>query len=182
MSHIGNQKIVLPDGVSATFDQHKITVSGPKGTLELVLPSGIEVEQNGNDLIINRDGDSKQVRANHGLARALIANLVTGVSAGWSKKLIYHGVGYRAGLQADGKLELNVGFSHPVIITPPAGISLSVGKNDIIVSGIDKQLVGEIAAQIRRVRPPEPYKGKGIRYAGEIIKRKVGKTAAKTTA
>lgn len=179
MSRIGRKPIKIPEGVKVVVGKDKITASGPKGELVVDLYSRLKVEQSNGVVVVTREGESKKVRSLHGLLRSLIANAVAGVSEGFSKELEMVGVGYRAKLEGR-QLVLTVGFSHPVKITPPPGIEFAVEKNTkITISGIDKQLVGETAAKVRKVRPPEPYKGKGIRYKGEVVRKKPGK-AAKT--
>lgn len=176
MSRIGKQPISLVPGVKVQVDSGMVTVTGPKGTLsrEVVNPN-ILIEQEDGTLVVSRANDEKRQRSMHGLYRTLIANMVTGVSAGFTKTLEIQGVGYRVQKQGNNIL-LNVGFSHPVEVSPPVGITFDVeGNNRILVSGIDKEQVGQIAANIRKVRPPEPYKGKGIRYQGEVVRRKAGK-------
>ncbi len=175
MSRIGNAPIQIPAGVTATKTGGKIVVNGSRGQLELSPDLRISVEINDGILQVKRKNEQKVVKALHGLTRSLIANMVTGVTEGWSKNLELVGVGFRAQGNGD-KLTLAVGYSHPVEIIAPTGIEFEVSDNTkITVSGIDKQLVGEMAAKIRKVRPPEPYKGKGIRYEGEYIRRKAGK-------
>lgn len=177
MSRIGTQPISLPEEVTATVDGRKVMVKGNKGELEQVLPKGIEAKVAENHIIINRKNDQRQTRAFHGLARSLVSNMVTGVSQGYAKKLELIGTGYRAKKQGD-KIVITVGYSHPVEVTPKEGLNLDLeGDTIIVVSGIDKQRVGHLAAEIRSIRKPEPYKGKGIRYEGEIIRRKAGKAA-----
>jgi len=179
MSRIGNKIITLPKEVTATIDGKHIVVSGPKGSLEFTIHRDMEVQLDGSELVVVRPTDSKQHKALHGTTRALINNMAIGVSEGYTKKLQMIGVGYRALLQGD-KLIISAGFSHPVELDIPAGLTVEVPKNTVInVSGIDKQLVGEFAANVRGVRPPEPYLGKGIRYATENVRRKEGKTAKK---
>jgi len=175
MSRIGKAPIPVPSGVEVSIEDRHITVRGPKGTLERDIPGSITVRQDGDQLVVERPDDERQTRAMHGLVRSLVNNMVVGVTQGFQKVLEIQGVGYRA--QMEGKtLVLNVGFSHPVRVEPPEGITYSVeGTNRFTVAGIDKQLVGEMAARIRGIRPPEPYKGKGIRYEGEVIRRKAGK-------
>jgi large subunit ribosomal protein L6 len=176
MSRIGKQPIPLAQGVKVQFEDSVVTVTGPKGTLsrEVVNPN-IRITQDDGSLVVTRTDDLKEQRSMHGLYRTLIANMVTGVSSGFTKTLEIQGVGYRVMKQGN-NLQLSVGFSHPVEVSPPAGITLDVeGNNRIIVSGIDKEQVGQVAANIRKVRPPEPYKGKGIRYQGEYVRRKAGK-------
>lgn len=187
MSRIGKRPIPLPKNVTLAVEGQQVTVKGPKGQLSRVLPAEIRVVQEGETVLVQRRDESRAARERHGLCRTLIANMVEGVAQGFTKKLEIQGVGYRA--QQEGKsLVLSVGYSHPVEIAPPDGITLEIedsqGKkvqqgNIILVSGIDKELVGNLAAQIRSVRPPEPYKGKGIRYLGEFVRRKVGKTGKK---
>lgn len=167
--------IPITDSVTVSQTEGKIVVSGPKGSLELVIPKGIAVRQQDLSLVVSRASELSKVKALHGLTRALINNMVLGVTEGWSKKLELIGVGYRAAL-IDNKLTLNVGYSHPIEVVSPSGIEFQVADNTkITVSGIDKELVGKIAAKIKSVKKPEPYKGKGIRYAGEYIRRKAGK-------
>lgn len=174
MSRIGKQPILLPSGVNINLlDSTLVQVQGPKGTLELSLPEGITFEVSEGQAVTMRKSDD--YRAAHGLFRSLLFNCVTGVSKGWQKDLEINGVGMRANLTGEG-LNLNLGFSHPVLFTIPEGITVNVNKNIISISGIDKQLVGEIAAQIRKLKKPEPYKGKGIKYTTERIRRKAGKT------
>ena len=175
MSRVGNAPISLPSGVDVKVDAGAVEVKGPKGTLTQVLDSAISVSVDDGTVSIERDGDERNVRALHGLTRALINNMVVGVSEGFSKELTLVGVGYRAALKGK-EIELQVGFSHPVSIPEEEGITFEVPEpTKIVVSGIDKQKVGQVAADIRSVRPPEPYKGKGIRYADEYVRRKAGK-------
>lgn len=178
MSRVGNQPIKLPEGVTIALNENVLTVIGPKGTLMVPIKPVIGVKQEGQILLISRKNDDPKYKAFHGLFRSLIANAVLGVTTGWSKQLELAGVGYKASTTGT-ELTLNVGFSHSVIMKAPTGITFEVKDNKITVSGYDKQLVGEISAQIRRVRPPEPYKGKGIHYMGEKLRKKLGK-AAKT--
>ncbi|ABI69609.1 50S ribosomal protein L6 [Syntrophomonas wolfei] len=179
MSRIGKKPISLPAGVEVSIKDNAISVKGPKGVLEWALPEGITVVQEGNELVVKRPSDIKQHRAMHGLSRALIANMVQGVSAGFEKKLELVGVGYRAQMQGK-KLVISIGFSHPVEVEPPEGIEFEVpAVTRITVKGIDKQLVGNTAAHIRAIRKPEPYKGKGIKYENEVIRRKAGKAGGK---
>ncbi len=176
MSRIGKRPIPIPAGVEVTVDAGLVRVKGPKGELELQIDPEISVTRADGTLLVQRPSDERRHKQLHGLYRTLIANMVQGVTEGYRKDLEIHGVGYRAALEGK-TLVLNVGYSHPVRIEPPPGISFVLeSPTRIGVVGIDKQLVGEIAAQIRRVRPPEPYKGKGIRYLGEQIRRKAGKT------
>lgn len=177
MSRIGKLPITIPSGVTIAQDDKIIKVAGPKGELTTQLLPTVTIEMGDDKLTVARKNDSLEARAAHGLIRQLIANMVTGVTDGFEKRLELKGVGYRASTEGDTKLVLNVGFSHPVRFDAPAGVTFKVEKNVIIISGFDKQVVGEIAAQIRRVRPPEPYKGKGIMYQGEHVRRKAGKAA-----
>ena len=177
MSRIGTLPITIPDGVTVNQQENTFTVTGPKGELSASFLPSVSVSIDGNVITVNRKDDSITARSAHGLTRQLLANMITGVSTGFEKRLEMKGVGYRAAAEGDKKLNLSVGFSHPVLIDAPEGISFKVEKNVIVISGADKQVVGEIAAQIRRVRPPEPYKGKGIMYLGEKIRRKAGKAA-----
>jgi large subunit ribosomal protein L6 len=176
MSRVGRQPIPLAQGVTISVDDERVTVTGPKGTLSRPQLPGIQVIQEDGRLVISRENDEKHQRSMHGLMRTLVANMVTGVSSGFTKTLEIQGVGYRAQKQGN-NLVLALGFSHPVEVSPPPGIELNVeGTNRILVTGIDKELVGQVAANIRKIRPPEPYKGKGIRYQGEVVRRKAGKT------
>lgn len=179
MSRIGKRPISIPNKVTVSIDGQAVAVKGPKGELSRVLPSEVEVVQDGETLLVKRRDESRVSRQRHGLSRTLVANMVEGVSQGFQRRLEIIGVGYRA--QVQGKnLILNVGYSNPVQIEPPDGIQMAVENNtNVIVSGIDKEIVGNTAARIRAVRPPEPYKGKGIRYAGEVVKRKAGKAGKK---
>ncbi len=177
VSRIGLMPIDIPDGVKAQIDGKLVKVSGPKGALEHKLDAEVSAAVEDNKIIVKRGSDTKSARAKHGLNRALIANMVIGVTTGFEKILEIKGVGYRAQMQGQ-KLQLQLGFSHPIVYEIPSNIEIEVRKNNqIVVKGIDKQLVGEVAVAIRNMRKPEPYKGKGIRYLGEHIKHKVGKTA-----
>jgi large subunit ribosomal protein L6 len=177
MSRIGKKPIAVPDGVEIDLKPGMVSVKGPKGELSQVVSPDMTVSQDNGALTVERPTDRGEHRALHGLTRSLIANMVEGVTDGFEKRLEIQGVGYRARLQGN-TLELSVGYSHPVSVTAPEGIEFEVPTpTQVIVRGIDKQLVGEIAARIRRTRPPEPYKGKGIRYVGEHVRRKVGKRA-----
>jgi large subunit ribosomal protein L6 len=177
MSRIGRKPIQIPDGVSVELKPGLVSVKGPKGELSQVVSSDMKITESDSTLIVERPTDRGEHRALHGLTRSLIANMVQGVTEGYEKRLEIQGVGYRARLQGKA-LELNVGYSHPVAVSAPEGIEFEVPvPTQIVVRGIDKQQVGEIAAQIRRSRPPEPYKGKGVRYEGEHVRRKVGKRA-----
>jgi large subunit ribosomal protein L6 len=178
MSRIGKRPIAIPDGVSVTVGEGEIQVKGPKGQLTGPLPSTIRAEVQDGELVITRANDEKKVRSLHGLVRALASNMVVGVTEGFTKGLEIEGVGYRAEVKGS-TLTLTLGFSHPVDMPIPEGLSVAMnGNTSLSVQGIDKEAVGQFAADIRRLRPPEPYKGKGIRYAGERIRRKVGKTGA----
>ena len=176
MSRVGAQPIEIPEEVSVSVDDGRIKVKGPKGELVQLVPPEIKVEVKQNKVIVKRLNDEKKPKSLHGLMRTLIFNMIKGVTQGWSKELELVGVGFRATLGKE-KLFLNVGFSQPVEFDPPLGIRLDVTKNKITVLGIDKALVGQVAAQIRAIKKPEPYKGKGIRYVGERVRRKPGKAA-----
>ncbi|MDD2585974.1 MAG: 50S ribosomal protein L6 [Syntrophomonadaceae bacterium] len=179
MSRIGKKPISLPNAVEVTVDGNLITVKGPKGVLTQALPEGIGVQVEDNQIQVTRPNDSKTVCAYHGLSRALVANMVEGVTNGFEKKLELIGVGYRAQMQGK-KLVISIGFSHPVEVDAPEGIEFEVpAATKITIKGIDKQLVGNTAAHIRAIRKPEPYKGKGIKYDNEVIRRKAGKSGAK---
>ena len=181
MSRIGRQIIPIPSGVTVDQAEGEVRVKGPKGNLAGRIPGSIAMEVDGGELRFRRSDDKKQTRAFHGLARALVANMVKGVTEGFVQELQIEGVGYRA--EAAGqKLTISAGFSHPVVVDVPKGLEVKVeGNNRIRVEGIDRQQVGQFAAELRRIRPPEPYKGKGIRYADERIRRKVGKAGATGT-
>lgn len=176
MSRIGKMPIAVPDGVKVTINGNHVTVSGKNGKLEQRFRPEMSISQDNGILTVERPNDSNQTRAYHGLTRALLNNMVLGVSEGFERRLEVEGVGYRAEMQGQ-SLVLNVGYSHPVVMEPPKDVTYEVESRGklIIVKGIDKQVVGEICAQIRKVRPPEPYKGKGIRYQGEHVRRKAGK-------
>jgi large subunit ribosomal protein L6 len=176
MSRVGKSPINVPLGVDVDVEGDHITVTGPKGSLERTLPGAIRVEDNGDTLTVVRPNDERQNRALHGLVRSLVNNMVVGVTEGFRKELEIVGVGYRATARGQNAMELALGFSHPVSITAPDGITFEVpAPNRIVVSGIDKEKVGQVAADIRAWRKPEPYKGKGVRYAGEHVQRKAGK-------
>ena len=178
MSRIGRAPIPVPSGVEVNVDGRHLRVKGPQGQLERDLPGEITVRQEDSTLLVERPDDERQNRALHGLVRSLVNNMVVGVTAGFTKELEIVGVGYRATAQGPNKIELALGFSHPVVVDAPAGITFEVPvPTRIAVKGIDKELVGQVAADIRKIRKPEPYKGKGIRYAGERIIRKAGKAA-----
>ncbi len=179
MSRIGKKPINLPKGVEVKIEDNIVTVKGPRGVLTQQLPGDIALNISEEEILVTRPSDAKKHRAYHGLSRALLANMVEGVTNGFEKKLELVGVGYRAQLQGS-KLQLNVGFSHPVLIDAPEGIEFEVpAVTRITVKGIDKQLVGNTAAHIRAIRKPEPYKGKGIKYENEVIRRKAGKSGIK---
>ncbi len=178
MSRIGRAPIPLPAGVSVDVDDRSLTVSGPQGSLARSLPPPITVVHDGDRLLVQRPDDQRSNRALHGLTRSLIANMVAGVTQGFSKELEIVGVGYRATARGPSSLELALGFSHPVVVDAPDGITFEVpAPTRVVVRGIDKEKVGQVAANIRKIRPPEPYKGKGVRYAGERVIRKAGKAA-----
>lgn len=175
MSRIGKMPVAVPSGVEVTIEGSSVTVKGSKGALNREFNERIGFELDNGTLTVTRPDDSRESRALHGLSRALVANMVTGVAEGFTKGLEIHGVGYRATMKGSG-IELQVGYSHSVVVEPPAGITFEVPEpTRISVTGIDKEQVGQVAADIRKVRPPEPYKGKGIRYAGEHVRRKAGK-------
>lgn len=179
MSRIGKIPVPVPNGVTFSLDKNEAKVKGPKGELKLTIPPRVSVKNENGELTVERHGDDKQAKAFHGLVQRMLQNMVTGVTEGFKKELEIQGVGYRAALEGN-KLNLQLGFSHPVSLETPKGISFEVPKpTSIIISGYDKQQVGQVAAQIRSLRPPEPYKGKGVRYAGEVVRRKVGKSAGK---
>jgi large subunit ribosomal protein L6 len=177
MSRIGKRPIEVPAGVTVSVDPGRVMVNGPLGTLQQQVPQRMKIEQENGAVTVTRPTERGDDRALHGLTRTLIANMVEGVTKGFEKRLELQGVGYRAALQGT-DLRVDVGYSHPVVMKAPQGISFEVPTpTEIVVKGIDKQQVGQIAAEVRKVRPPEPYKGKGIRYRGEFVRRKVGKRA-----
>ncbi|MGI6105851.1 MAG: 50S ribosomal protein L6 [Raoultibacter sp.] len=177
MSRIGKQPITVPAGVEVKIDGNTINVKGPKGELTRTVPAMMKVSQEGDQVIVERPDESREARSFHGLTRTLINNMVVGVSEGYSKKLELVGVGYRAALKGT-DLEMQLGFSHPVIVKAPEGITFEVpSQTEVIVSGASKEDVGQVAANVRKWRKPEPYKGKGIRYEGEHVRRKLGKAA-----
>lgn len=176
MSRIGKKPIPIPDKVQVAIDGSQVTVKGPKGELRHTFPAEMIIQQEDGQIVIERPSDQRQHRAFHGMTRALVANMVTGVSAGFERVLVIEGVGYR--VEMNGRtLVMHVGYSHPVPVEPPANVAFAVEERGRIIriSGIDKQVVGQLAANIRKLRPPEPYKGKGVRYEGEKIRRKAGK-------
>jgi len=178
MSRVGRSPIAVPSGVTVTLSGATLSVKGPQGTLERTLPQGISIAQEGDTLVVSRPDDERRHRALHGLSRSLVANMVSGVTEGFTKELEIVGVGYRATARGPNALELALGFSHPVTVDAPEGISFEVPvPTRVIVKGIDKEKVGQVAADIRKLRKPEPYKGKGVRYANERVIRKAGKAA-----
>ena len=178
MSRIGRLPVTIPKGVSVTVESDMIEVKGPNGTLKTAQPRGISCAVDGDRIVVSRKSDDRRYRALHGLVRALLGNAVTGVTQGWKRELDIQGIGYRAAVQGD-KVELALGYSHPVVYPIPKGIKIAVDKNTrVVITGADRQQVGQVAAEIRGLRPPEPYKGKGIRYLDEYVKKKVGKTGA----
>ena len=178
MSRIGKAPIPIRPGVEIAIDGSHLTVKGPQGTLEREIPEPISIRQDDGSLVVTRPNDERRSRALHGLTRALVNNMVTGVSDGFTKELEIVGVGYRATSRGPGQLDLALGFSHPVVVNAPEGITFEVPvPTRIIVKGIDKEMVGQVAADIRKIRKPEPYKGKGVRYSGEVVRRKAGKAA-----
>jgi large subunit ribosomal protein L6 len=179
MSRIGKAPIPLPDKVSVSLNGLDVTVKGPKGELSRTLPDGVQISQDGNTLVVSPSSETRRSRERHGLCRTLVANMVEGVSQGYTRKLEIVGVGYRAAVQGK-KLVVSAGYSHQVEMVPPDGVSFAVeGNTTVLVSGANKELVGNEAAKVRAIRPPEPYKGKGIKYEGEYILRKAGKTGKK---
>ena len=177
MSRIGKAPIPVPSGVDVTVADGRVTVKGPKGTLDRAIPGAITIRQEGDELLVERPDDERQSRAMHGLVRSLVNNMVVGVTAGFTKELEIIGVGYRATAKGQDTLDLALGFSHPVEVKAPAGVTFEVpSPNRIDVKGSDKELVGQVAADIRKLRKPEPYKGKGVRYLGEHVVRKAGKS------
>ncbi len=178
MSRIGKMPISVPKNVTVDIGDSRVRVKGPKGELERQVPRQISIVAENGTLHVERSSDEPLHRSLHGLTRSLIANMVTGVTEGFTRRLEVNGVGYRAAVSA-GNLVLQVGYSHPVLVPASPGISFAVQGNAITISGADKEMVGEVAAQVRRVRPPEPYKGKGIKYAEEVVRRKAGKAGAK---
>jgi large subunit ribosomal protein L6 len=181
MSRIGKRPLPVPQGVTIKLEGSKVSVKGPKGELSRVVHEEMKVRMDGNQMLVERPSDESKHKALHGLTRALLKNMIEGVTTGYAKTLEIQGVGYKAEVRPPG-IRLTVGFSHPVDFKAPAGIKLTVDNNVLVkVEGPDKELVGQVASEIRKVRPPEPYKGKGIRYQGEQVRRKAGKTGAKAT-
>jgi len=178
MSRIGKQPIAIPSGVEVKVTDTAIEVKGPKGTITTPIHESVQCKVEGSEIVLTRVDDSKIARSQHGLRRALLANCVDGVFKGWSKTLEFNGVGYRVAVKGD-KLEMSIGFSHPVVFDLPKGISAAAEGTKLTLSGVDKAQVGEVAASIRRLRKPEPYKGKGIKYENEQIRRKAGKSGNK---
>ena len=179
MSRIGRKTISIPSDVTVTVSKTDVAVKGPKGELHVVVMPGVVVQVTGTDLSVSRENDERQTRASHGLVRSMVNNAVLGVSKGYKKTLKLIGTGYRVAMKGQG-LTLSLGFSHPVEFAAVTGVKFSLDGNDtIMIEGIDKHLVGQVAANIRKIRPPEPYKGKGVRYEDEVVRRKVGKAAAK---
>ncbi|MBE7469261.1 MAG: 50S ribosomal protein L6 [Anaerolineae bacterium] len=176
MSRIGRLPVVIPKGVTVDINKNSVVVKGPKGELQRDFPPEIELKQEDGQVVTTRHSDHRTHRSKHGLTRALLNNMVTGVSTGFKRQLYIEGVGYKAAVEGK-KLVLNVGYSHNVVFEPPQGVSFEIDKTgrDLTITGIDKEVLGEISARIRRTRPPEPYKGKGIRYAEEKVRRKAGK-------
>ena len=179
MSRIGKIPVEIPGGVTVKLDKNEVSVKGPKGELSLVIPPRVTVEVEASQVLVKRHGDDKQAKAYHGLVQRLVRNMVIGVTEGFKKELEIQGVGYRAAMEGN-KLTMQLGFSHPVVFEAPKGVTIETPKpTSIVVSGFDKQVVGQVAAVIRGFRPPEPYKGKGVRYANEVVRRKAGKSGAK---
>ncbi len=176
MSRIGNAIIIVPKEATVTISGTVVVVKGPKGELTMQVPKGITVAQNDGSIVVTRKGDDKAMRSLHGYVRAELMNSVTGTTKGWTRVLELSGVGYRAAVTG-ADLTLNLGFSHPVVVKPPTGIQFTAAEGKIVVTGTDKQLVGQTAAKIREIKKPEPYKGKGIKYQGEHIRKKAGKAA-----
>lgn len=176
MSRIGNLPVAIVKGVTVTLDGKTVAFHGPKGELTFSVPTGIAVEKQHETLVVTQKHDAKGIRALHGFFRAIISNAMHGVSEGWTKTLELSGVGYRASVSG-ASLVLTVGFSHPVTIVPPSSVNFAIVDGKVVVSGIDRQVVGQVAATVRAIKPPEPYKGKGIKYLGEYIRKKAGKSA-----
>lgn len=176
MSRVGKKPIAIPEGVTVVVGQGEVKIRGAKGELSYNIPQDLAAEVRGQEVIVSRKNDSKTAKSLHGLLARVIKNATFGVTVGWSKTLELVGTGYRARVDG-GNLVLSIGFSHPVVISPPEGITLAVSENKVTVSGADKAIIGQVAANIRKVRPPEPYQGKGIRYEGEYVRKKAGKSA-----
>ena len=180
MSRIGKAPVTVPSGVDVSIAGRTVTVKGPKGTLTREIPEGVSVSRESDTLVVTRDNEDRDARARHGLVRTLMSNMVVGVTDGFAKELDIIGVGYRAEAQGPNKLKLALGFSHPVVVEAPEGVTFEVpAQTKIIVKGADKEVVGQVAANIREIRKPEPYKGKGVRYVDERVLRKAGKTGKK---
>ena len=178
MSRIGKMPVPVPKGVTTTLDGNEFRAKGPLGEMKVAIPKGMSLEVQSNEVLVTREGDSKTMRSLHGLARSLVFSAVQGVSQGFSKTLEITGVGYRGEIKGK-NLVLHLGYSHPITIVPPQGIELATpDPTHVVIKGVDKQAVGQIAANIRGLRPPEPYKGKGVKYSTETVRRKAGKTAA----
>ena len=177
MSRIGRKPLVLPKGVTLSQKPGSVGLKGPKGELSRAMPGGVSLKIEGTKVVVERADDSRENRSKHGLIRAHLANMLKGVTDGWTRELEINGVGYRAGVPGDA-LAMALGYSHPVIFKLPKGISAKVEKNRVILSGADRDMLGQTAAKVRELRPPEPYKGKGVKYVEEVIKRKVGKAGA----
>ena len=177
MSRIGRKLIVLPKGVTITQKEGKFAVKGPKGELTKAVPTGVSIKTEADKILVLRADDERQNRAKHGLMRAHLANMVKGVTDGWTRELEINGVGYRAEVAGD-TINMALGYSHPVVFKLPKGVTAKVDKNKVTLASADRDLVGQIAAKLRELRPPEPYKGKGVKYAEEVIKKKVGKAGA----
>jgi large subunit ribosomal protein L6 len=178
MSRIGRNPITVPNGVTVSVAESTVSVQGPKGAMQRTLPNGITLHQDGDTVVVDRANDERDQRSLHGLTRTLVSNMIVGVTDGWSKELEIIGVGYRAAAKSPTQLELALGFSHPVFFDAPEGVTFEVpAPTRIVIKGADKEVIGQVAATIRKIRKPEPYKGKGVRYLGEKVARKAGKAA-----
>jgi large subunit ribosomal protein L6 len=178
MSRIGRNPITVPNGVTVSVAGSTVSVQGPKGAMQRTLPNGITLQQDGDTVVVDRANDERDQRSLHGLTRTLVSNMIVGVTDGWSKELEIIGVGYRAAAKSPTQLELALGFSHPVFFDAPEGVTFEVpAPTRIVIKGADKEVIGQVAATIRKIRKPEPYKGKGVRYLGEKVARKAGKAA-----
>lgn len=178
MSRIGRNPITVPNGVTVSVAESTVSVQGPKGAMQRTLPNGITLHQDGDTVVVDRANDERDQRSLHGLSRTLVSNMIVGVTDGWSKELEIIGVGYRAAAKSPTQLELALGFSHPVFFDAPEGVTFEVpAPTRIVIKGADKEVIGQVAATIRKIRKPEPYKGKGVRYLGEKVARKAGKAA-----